>query len=298
MINNEIDSIFDKIEKRKFDNSCCFLCGEDLNEENRSVEHVFPKWILKKFDLWDANLVMTNGTGIRYRFLTIPCCKKCNNEYLSVLEMKIQKSMNAGFDTFKDLDKQDIFLWIGKIYFGLIYKNLFLDYDVKDKTKGRIFDEEFIKTFKTHWLFLQGIRGKHRFVDFFPASIHVVKTIKYSDIKLQWDYMDTLNSMYISLRMGDIAIFACLQDGEAVKNSKQVDFFKPFTNSDFRSFSCRLIYHLSLLNRIPKFMISSNNSNVLETRMMPLQGLSSKFIFDEWDDNELRRIHEYVFSNR
>lgn len=298
MISRKIDGIFDKIEKRKFDNSCCFLCGEDLHKENKSDEHVFPKWILKKFDLWDANLFMTNGTKIKYRLLTIPCCKKCNNEYLSVLEKKIQTAANIGFEEFNKLDKHDVYLWIGKIYFGLIYKNLFLDYDIKDRAKGRIFDEEFVKSYKTHWLFLQGVRGVHSFKGFFPASIYIVKTIKYSINKLQWDYMDNLNSMYISLRMGDISIFACLQDGEAVKNSNNVEINKPFTGLDFRNFSCRMMYHLSLLNRTPLFMISSKDSNIIETRMMPLQGFSSKPIFDKWDDNQLQLVFNDVFKNR
>ena len=57
----------------------CFLCGSDLKSENYSVEHIFPKWLQNKFRLWNQELILLNGTAIKYRRLTIPCCKNCNS---------------------------------------------------------------------------------------------------------------------------------------------------------------------------------------------------------------------------
>jgi len=50
----------------------CFLCGIRLGEKN-TEEHIFPKWLQHKFELWDQKLILTNKSKIPYRNLTIPC---------------------------------------------------------------------------------------------------------------------------------------------------------------------------------------------------------------------------------
>ena len=64
---------------RRFGRSTCFLCSAPLRAKNRSDEHVFPKWLLQRFNLWDLKLSLLNGTDISYKQLTIPCCKTCNH---------------------------------------------------------------------------------------------------------------------------------------------------------------------------------------------------------------------------
>lgn len=60
-ITNQPDKIFEQLESNRFDESSCFLCGTNLNKTNRTLEHVFPKWIQKKFDLWDQKISLLNG---------------------------------------------------------------------------------------------------------------------------------------------------------------------------------------------------------------------------------------------
>ena len=35
------------------DHDHCFLCNESLTDDNRTVEHVFPRWLQRDYDLWD-----------------------------------------------------------------------------------------------------------------------------------------------------------------------------------------------------------------------------------------------------
>ena len=71
---------YSPFEKMTFTYDKCFLCGEILTDENSTEEHIYPKWLQNKFDLWDKQLILLNGTGINYRNLKIPCCKRCNNK--------------------------------------------------------------------------------------------------------------------------------------------------------------------------------------------------------------------------
>ncbi len=65
------------------DHDHCFLCGLALSENTRTVEHVFPQWLLADFDLHNQKINLLNGSSIRYRSLVIPCCKDCNTFWLA-----------------------------------------------------------------------------------------------------------------------------------------------------------------------------------------------------------------------
>ena len=134
--------IFNIIKDHGFSNDLCFLCGEKLTDQNRSNEHVFPKWLQNEFSLWDEKIVLLNGTDIPYRDLTIPCCAPCNSGPLSEIESKMKHAYSEGHESLINLDERDLFLWLGKIFFGLIYKELFLLADRKNAALGSIFRKE------------------------------------------------------------------------------------------------------------------------------------------------------------
>jgi hypothetical protein len=60
----------------------CFLCNRPLKSD-KTNEHIFPLWLIKKGKLLNKSLGLYNNTFIKYSKLKIPCCKKCNTVYLS-----------------------------------------------------------------------------------------------------------------------------------------------------------------------------------------------------------------------
>lgn len=66
-------------------------------------EHIFPKWLQHRFDLWDTTLTPFNGTSIPYCYLTVTACQKCNNEHLKKIEDVIREAVLAGYDAVKKL---------------------------------------------------------------------------------------------------------------------------------------------------------------------------------------------------
>jgi hypothetical protein len=97
----------------------CFICSS----EAKTDEHVIPKWLQNKYDLWDQRITLPNRTTMPYRQLRIPCCNKCNNEVLSQLEKKVENG--------KATD-QELWKWAAKIHFGLLNKDDFLEWDRKN----------------------------------------------------------------------------------------------------------------------------------------------------------------------
>lgn len=282
----EPNSLFYKIDKKNYDNNYCFLCGIKLNRTNRSDEHVIPKWIQRKYCLRNEELYLLNGTSIKYRNLKIPCCSKCNNEYLSKLEKRIATAEAAGYDSFVKLSRYDIFYWVSKIYYGLIYRELSLLRDIRNPQGGYLLDSEYLQTFRSHYMFLQGIRGKHICDNFFPSSLFIVKVQKPNNIKYQWDLLDIQNKIFIALRFGEIGIIAPLQDMESIDKSFNLDdIYKFELNPDqFCEIAAAISCYYFSLNRIPKFLSFESEEGLVHTSLSSLQGLSNKPIFDKFDE--------------
>jgi len=104
--------------KTLIDKDTCFICGNPAT----TIEHIIPKWLQNRFNLWDQQITLPNGTPIFYRQLTIPACSKCNNEIFGKLEEKVRNNNSTDLDIWK---------WANKIHYGLSFKDKFLGWDRK-----------------------------------------------------------------------------------------------------------------------------------------------------------------------
>src|SRR5690242_11096441 len=110
--------LFKPDERPRFGSDVCFLCGATLDVKRDSDEHVIPKWIQERYQLWDQKLHLLNVTTIPYRQLKIPCCSVCNSERLSRIEAQVQRACDAGREAVQSLSPLTLFLWAGKILYG------------------------------------------------------------------------------------------------------------------------------------------------------------------------------------
>lgn len=124
MLSPKQSELLKAVFEHPFDDTACFLCAEPLTPEIRTEEHVIPKWVQQKYDLWNERLGLLNDTYIPYRRLTIPCCNRCNNERLSTPESIVETAVSSGYDAVVALPKFTLFQWLGKIFVGMLYKEL------------------------------------------------------------------------------------------------------------------------------------------------------------------------------
>jgi hypothetical protein len=227
--------------------------------------------------------------------LTIPCCKACNNEYLSSLEQIISPAVEQGYDEFKKLPSDTIFLWLAKLYFGLIYKHLYLYANIRNPSAGNIVTEDDMKDFFMHHLYLQGIRRKHESIDFNPYSIFIFKLDKAHTFN--WDFIYEHQSYFLVLRMGDIGVISLLQDGGATSFLKKA--LSKYDNivlseSNFKEIAAFIFYHFTLLENKPATMSNYiENEDCAKTYLLNKNSLT----FRDWVDSEFIEIKSALFNN-
>jgi hypothetical protein len=141
-----------------FDGKHCFLCGEQLNSNNATVEHVFPKWLQRRSNLWDQTLRLLNGTSIKYRQLTVPCCKNYNGLFLSKIENDMRNAIENGTEFIRRRDKTVIYKWVIKILYCTLYKQLSLKANLKDTSTETIITHEFLAQYRLIFDYMQSIR--------------------------------------------------------------------------------------------------------------------------------------------
>lgn len=265
----------------------CFLCAETYDDD-RTAEHVFPKWLLRRYQLWDQPLTFPNGQHAAYRKVRIPCCSACNNGPLSRLESTIERAVSGGFDRFNRLQKKRVFQWMAKIAYEMMYHDAKWFIDIRDPQLGTIVDPAELARFKAFFLHLQSIRVPMRFVQFRPYSLFVFRTEAHGEVEKDFDYLDCPALLASAIRMGEIGIVAVLQDNGAV--AKAMSGFQrhlqrqSVTGPQFREAAARIFYAASRINRVPKYI--TQYGKPVQVLSLPLQGMSSKPVFDPWEDEQ------------
>ena len=277
----KVNFLFSPDNEPQFGREFCFLCGEQLPENRATDEHVFPKWMQERFALWDQTLTILNHTTIPYRQVTIPCCGVCNSKHLGKIEAQMQKACAAGKEAILDLAPETVFLWLGKIFFGLLYREHLLPWNRRTPEDAMIVPAEVLDQFRLHHRFLQAARVPFQFRPHLPASLFVFETLAPTDQQMQFDYADLLFDLAIAVRVGKVGLIACLQDGHAVRDA--FDYSKyddlPLHPIQFSEMSARIFYDLTRFNRTPKFMLAEFNGSI-QVFLNPLGGLSGKPLFD------------------
>lgn len=200
---------------QEFGPARCLICGLNIPEGSaeRTREHVFPKWLLKELDLWDSSVTQIDRRRLAYRKMTVPCCRTCNGTDFSPVEKRVKAAYLEGFDAFSRLDRRDLFLWLGKIYYGLVYRESQQARDVKDQHGARLVPEEHLETLSFHHFLLQSAAGTVTWApaEPGPASFHFFECLDEVQAA-RFDYMDHLFVPILGLRMGKIGVVCVLQD--------------------------------------------------------------------------------------
>lgn len=283
--------LYDAVRKHDFAEGKCFLCGNSASKDI-SKEHVFPKWLLHYFGLWDKHITLINGTQMPYRSLVIPCCCTCNNVHLSKIENIVKSAFFDGVKEMKKVDREILMLWMLKIFYGLLYREVFLPMERQNINSGTIVTSEDMEHFSLLHYMLQASRVPMNFSQVesdIPASIYIFELKEPKNKELRFDYKDDVFSKVLYLRMGNVGILAAFDMG--AQSYEGARFFPkyqsyPLHPIQFEELGAYLFMKARKFNRTPKVIFSESPKGI-RFHTLPMAGLSTKPVFDDFSQEEL-----------
>lgn len=286
--------LYEAVRNHDFSESTCFLCGSGIDEKNRTDEHIIPKWLLKEFDLWNVTIHLINGTRIPYRKLVIPCCSTCNNNHLSSIEDEVQKAFRKGSKGFEIMDREVLMVWVTKIFYGLLYREIFLTFDRRKPELGKIVSREDMEQFVLLHYILQSARVPMLFncmESNVPCTIFTFDVKEPKNPLAKFDYKDDVVHRALYLRMDRVGLLAAFDMG--AQKFEGSTFFPRYQKEvlhpvQFEELGAWLFAKARKFRRNPKVMLSENEHGV-QFNVMPIAGLSSAPVFE---DIELEEIAE------
>lgn len=283
--------LFNPVENLHFDAKTCFLTGADLDNKDQYIS-VFPEWILDRFSLRDKRFKMLDQvTGIQYQDIQLPCSHEVRKA-LDSLEEEIQSAFSKGYDEVKKLPEERLFLWMGKIVYGVLYNDLCLEISrALQKAKGKEFKLSPLLTerFGMFHLMLQSLVTPVEFRGIKPWSICIVK-LKYS--KDIFNYKDEPMNLNFSLGMNGFGIVACLQDNGIVGNREQSIIRKigekVLHPIQFEELCGRFLYSNYLLKYRAKYNLQITEERITIEAVCPEE--QEDELFGPWDDNMFAQV--------
>ena len=280
--------------RQEFDEHACFLCGEHMDGDN-SAEHVFPKWLLNRYDLWNQKIDLLNGSLMPYRQLTIPCCAQCNNEHLSRIENQINASVEGGYEKAIKIPERSWYLWAGKIFYGILRKEIALLLNRSNPNDGTIVTEEILESFSNLHLFMQGIRERHQFTGNTPYSVLICNLHDFGGL---YDFRDNLFLFTLAIRMGDIGVIVSFEDGGLIRETyaryvKQVGSRK-LHPIQFYELYAKVSYQVKLRQRPLSYL---TQSHVDGDYVASTEVVGSSTQLDNWDQREFSEVLSFHVSS-
>jgi hypothetical protein len=200
---------------------CCFICGAAPATVPFNDEHVIPRWLLRRYDLFASTIRLPNDTNIRYDRYTVPCCTACNSLMGRVIEEPVRALVEGGYDAVRAHQEQHgillFYVWMGLIFLKTHLKDRKLRAHL-DAREGvaPIADE-----LQYDW---PGLHYLHTLVRCFAtnAGIHGSALGSFVAIRVQdegpksaFDFGDLYAAQSVMLRMREFAFLAAFNDGGA-----------------------------------------------------------------------------------
>ena len=285
------EQLYQPFQRMRFESSVCFLSGDKLNSTEETL-NVFAPWLIGKYKLDKRPFKLLDESMVSYADIKIPCSVE-TAEAFEKLESTIENSFLQGYKAVSTLDEQQLFLWVAKTVYGIIFKELQIA--VKQQhASGEQFhmSQGLIHKFSMLHSMLQAVIRPVKLDGFKPWSIWICEV---DNAKEEFSYRDEINTLTFSLRMQDFGIILCLQDNGANKKYHEELWEKiggaKLHPIQFEELCARVFYSAYLFNRLPEYHIMPVEDEFY-MEAMPLRGMQAKPVFDLWNNKTYGQVLE------
>lgn len=282
--------LYNPFENIYLEKDTCFLTGDDLTSEEETVP-VFPGWVLDRFGLRNSRFRMMDKINtVEYGSLKLPGSKKVLKAF-SQLEEDVQAAFGRGYEGVLQLPDEKLFLWMGKMLYGILYHDLLLERKrLERKGQALAISPRLKEKYGLFHLMLQSIVSPVSFNGVLPWSISVVR-LKYS--KDIFHYRDNPVHLVFSLGMNGFGIIACLQDNGMVKQS-QMKLLEKIGDAElhpvqFEELCAKFLYAHYLLQYKPVYKMEEKDDELM-IQGMKVDADIDKPLFAPWDDTTYAQL--------
>ncbi len=268
-----LDEFYEKIIKS---DEYCFICLSHNSKKTFNNEHILPKWILKKFKLFDKKIILPNKSSITYGHYVIPCCLECNRFMSKFYEKPISNFLKLPYEEIieeinsKIEIKIKLFHWIALIFMKTHIKTTFLNQNKNPKlNSGKISDLFDWVNLHHIYIMCRAHYTKSNIHNNVYGSFFIVQGM--SDENNNFDYVDSSLSRCILIKLGELSLFCCLDDckvGNYIINDMLQNTKQPYHPLQLREILAHLSFiNINLKNR-PIFFssIQKNNEHLITVK--------------------------------
>lgn len=277
-----IDSLYNPFDDLIFDSHFCFLSGALTTDEIS----VFPEWLLDHFKFGDERVeMMDKGKSYRFSDLKMPCSPEVKEAFEN-LDKEFRKAYDGGYESMAQLDEKTIFLWTGRIVYGLLYYEATYEKD-RIERQGKTFGlSPYLQNrFGKFHLMMQSLIEPISFKGRKPWSIAVFP-LKYSaDILSYRD--DTVNLLF-QFGVNGFGMIVCFQDNGAIgeRVSPILEKMKGHTLHPIQFEELYAHFHYSdyILRAKPEYEITSDVEGIT-IEALPMKAKDNGDLFGFWDED-------------
>ncbi|MBX2932543.1 MAG: hypothetical protein KF781_11420 [Chitinophagaceae bacterium] len=279
--------LYNPFDTLLFQQNICFLTGKKLEQEQ--YVSAFPTWLMERYNLQEATIMMLNGNRVKYKNMLLPASDEVVKA-IEQLDETTQKAFEQGYDAVKALPEITLFHWMARVLYGVLYQDF--TYAIQEQIqRGVIFNvSDLLKRKLKNLLFmLQSLVTPIKFIHFSPYTIQCYRVKISKDIL---NYKDETHHFNFCLGMNGFAIAACLQDNGAVGKYLQEVLEKighvELHPAQFEELYGRFIYANYLLRDMPDYSINQEGETFEFS--LPADVDNQQPIFRQWEDKTFAQV--------
>ena len=242
---------YDPFDGMRFGPGICFLSGQAVGPAD--TVPVFADWLQARYHLADRPIQLLDQRTVHFRDLRLPASPAVRQR-ITALESQVAAAAAAGPAALRALGDDVLFLWLGKMFYGIFITELLNEFEPLIKPKYPLAENAaLVRRFQAFFQLLQGLRVPTEYADFVPGSVFVLEADSAQDVT-PFEYDDDLNTLVFSIKLDRAVLVACLVDvglvGQAMRQV-YADAKRPLHPVQIAEFKARVYYAAHLLHVVP-----------------------------------------------
>ena len=242
---------YDPFDGMRFGPETCFLSGQPVGPTDTIP--VFADWLQARYRLADRPIQLLDQRTVAFRDLRLPASPAVRQR-VADLEARVETAAAAGPAALRALGDDALFLWMGKMFYGIFITELLNEFEPLIKPRYPLAENAaLVRRFQAFFQLLQGLRVPAEYADFVPGSVFVLEADPAEDAT-PFEYDDDLNTLVFSIKLDKAVLVACLVDiglvGQAMRKV-YADAQRPLHPVQIAEFKARVYYAAHLLHVVP-----------------------------------------------